>query len=205
MEARHKACVIMDALTGRSGRPEEVAHGGEAAERVTTGTAMHQSAHTQSSNITRLGSSTGPGAGPGVLPRVPTPGGRRVPHQPAVCAHGGRCRAPATVPSAALAGPVLVEGGTGGVPCASGWSPGAGRAGAAPCPVWILCRRASQTTRARMVGGAASPHQSGARTPAAARSRVAAAACVTAAAVAHARTVSNPGLFVPTVNRGVEV
>ena len=43
------------------------------------------------------------------------------------------------------------------------------------------------------------------RTPAAGRSRVAAAACVTAAAVAHARTVSNPGLFVPTVNRGVEV
>ena len=42
------------------------------------------------------------------------------------------------------------------------------------------------------------------RTPAAGRSRVAAAACVTAAAVAHARTVSNPGLFVPTVNRGVE-
>ena len=146
----------------------------------------------------------GPGAGPGVLPRVPGPDGRRAPHQLAVCAHGGRCRAPATVPSAAPAGPVLVEGGTGGVPCASGWSPGAGRAGAAPCPVWILCRRASQTTRARMVGGAASP-QPGARTPAAARSRVAAAACVTAAAVAHARTVSNPGLFVPTVNRGVEV
>ena len=43
------------------------------------------------------------------------------------------------------------------------------------------------------------------RTPAAGRSRVAAAACVTAAAVAHARTVSNPGLFVPTVNRGVEL
>jgi len=42
-------------------------------------------------------------------------------------------------------------------------------------------------------------------TPAAGRSRVAAAACVTAAAVAHARTVSNPGLFVPAVNRGVEV
>ena len=119
-------------------------------------------------------------------------------------AHGGRCRAPATVPSDAPAEPVLVEGGTGGVPCASGWSPGAGRAGAAPCPVWILCRWASQTTRARMVGGAASP-QPGARTPAAARSRVAAAACVTAAAVAHARTVSNPGLFVPTVNRGVEL
>ena len=43
------------------------------------------------------------------------------------------------------------------------------------------------------------------RTPAVGRSRVAAAACVTAAAVAHARTVSNPGLFVPSVNRGVEV
>ena len=76
-------------------------------------------------------------------------------------AHGGRCRAPATVPSAAPAEPVLVEGGTGGVPCASGWSPGAGRAGAAPCPVWILCRWASQTTRARMVGGAASPQPVG--------------------------------------------
>ena len=76
-------------------------------------------------------------------------------------AHGGRCRAPATVPSDAPAEPVLVEGGTGGVPCASGWSPGAGRAGAAPCPVWILCRWASQTTRARMVGGAASPQPVG--------------------------------------------
>ena len=43
----------------------------------------------------------------------------------------------------------------------SGWSPGAGRAGAAPCPVWILCRWASQTTRARMVGGAASPQPVG--------------------------------------------
>ena len=155
-----------------------------------------------------------------------------------------------------------------GVPCARGWSPGAGRAGAAPCPAWILCRWASQTACARMVVGAAhlqpcpatrllnqcwwraglegcrvradgrralaarAPrparygscaagparprarawwavprprNQSGARTPAAARSRVAAAACVTAAAVAHARTVSNPGLFVPTVNRGVEL
>ena len=48
-----------------------------------------------------------------------------------------------------------------GVPCARGWSPGAGRAGAAPCPVWILCRWASQTTRARMVGGAASPQPVG--------------------------------------------
>ena len=28
----------------------------------------------------------GPGAGPGVLPRVPGPDGRRVPHQPPVCA-----------------------------------------------------------------------------------------------------------------------
>ena len=41
------------------------------------------------------------------------------------------------------------------MPCARGWSPGAGRAGAAPCPAWILCRWASQTACARMVVGAA--------------------------------------------------
>ena len=77
----------------------------------------------------------------------------------------------------------------------------------APCPArYGSCAAGPARPRARAWWAVPRPrNQSGARTPAAARSRVAAAACVTAAAVAHARTVSNPGLFVPTVNRGVEL
>ena len=151
-------------------------------------------------SVTRLGSSTGPGAGPGVLPRVPTPGGRRVPHQPAVCAHGGRCRAPATVPSAEHVGGGWRRRGAVCERVVAGRWPRGGKR----CPLWIL----SRWSRPRARGWWSVPrprNQSGAPHTAAARSRVAAAACVTAAAVAHARTVSNPGLFVPTVNRGVEV
>ena len=102
----------------------------------------------------------GPGAGPGVLPRVPGPDGRRAPHQLAVCAHGGRCRAPATVPSAEHVG-----GGwcSRGAVCermvAGRWPRGAKR-----CPLWILSRWSSQTARARMVVGAVSPQPVGCST-----------------------------------------
>ena len=120
-------------------------------------------------------------------------------------AHGGRCRAPATVPSTRLLNQCWWRAGLEG--CRVRADGRRALAARAPRPArYGSCAAGPARPRARAWWAVPRPrNQSGARTPAAARSRVAAAACVTAAAVAHARTVSNPGLFVPTVNRGVEL